>query len=100
MKEPGFIGDDKVAHLLSYLVLSSWFSTIVARASLLWRVFLGLVTYGLLMEFLQGLTGYRNPEFADAIANSVGVIIGLLFYFSPFRRWLVEIDNQLDRLRH
>ena len=92
--------NDKLAHVLIYLVLSSWFSLIVARRALLWRVFSGLIIYGMLMEFLQGLTDYRSPEIADAVANSVGVAIGLLFHFSPFRHLLILIDSRLDRLRH
>jgi VanZ family protein len=93
-------GNDKLAHVLIYLVLSSWFSLIAARPALLWRVFFGLIAYGMLMELLQGLTDYRSLEFADALANSVGVTIGLLFHFSPFRRLLMVIDSRLDRLRH
>ena len=92
-------GNDKLAHVLIYLVLSSWFSLIAARPVLLWRVFFGLIAYGFLMELLQGLTDYRSLEFADAVANSVGVTIGLLFHFSPFRRLLILIDSRLARLR-
>ncbi len=96
----GGSGNDKLAHLIIYLLLSSWFSLIVSRATMLWRVLFGLIAYGLLMEFLQGLTDYRSLEFADAVANSIGVIIGLLFHFSPFRRWLMAIDLWLNDLRH
>ena len=92
-------GNDKLAHMLIYLVLSGWFSLIAARPALLWRVFFGLIAYGLLMELLQGLTDYRSLEFADAVANSIGVAIGLLFHFSPFRRLLMVVDFHLDRLR-
>lgn len=92
-------GNDKLAHVLIYLVLSSWFSLIAARPALLWRVFFGLIAYGFLMELLQGQTDYRSYEFADAVANSVGVAIGLLFHFSPFRRLLILVDSRLARLR-
>ena len=93
----GGAGHDKLAHVLSYLVLSSWFSLIAARPALLWRVFIALIAYGMLMEFLQGLTDYRSFEFADAVANSVGVAIGLLFHFSPLRALLILIDSRLNR---
>ena len=92
-------GNDKLAHVLIYLFLSGWFSLIAVRPALLWRVFFGLIAYGLLMELLQGVTDYRSLEFADAVANSIGVAIGLLFHFSPFRRLLRVVDFHLDRLR-
>ena len=95
----GASGSDKLAHVLIYLVLSGWFSLIAARTELLWRVFSGLIAYGLLIEVLQGLTDYRSYEIADALANGVGVAIGLLFHFSPFRRRLIQLDSRLARLK-
>jgi glycopeptide antibiotics resistance protein len=92
------IGDsDKLAHFLTYATLSASFSLIVERQKSLWLVLFGLIAYGLLLEFLQGLTGYRMEDMADALANSLGVITGLCFYFSPLHgilrrreRWLVS----------
>jgi len=91
-------GGDKLAHVLIYLVLSGWFSLIVARPGLLWRVFMGLIVYGFLMELLQGQTDYRSYEVADAVANSVGVALGLLARFTPLRRLLITIDSRLAGL--
>ena len=99
MPVSGVGGGDKIGHVFMYAVLSSWFSLIVSRTGLLWFVLLGAISYGLLMEFLQSLTDYRGAEFADAVANSIGALLGLLFHFSPFRRWLVMIDARLDQLR-
>ena len=92
------IGDsDKLAHFLTYLILSAGFSLIIERRKTLWLILLGLISYGLLLEMLQGLTGYRFEDMADALANSLGVITGLVFYFSPlrgilrrFERWLLS----------
>jgi len=92
-------GSDKLAHFLIYMVLSIWFSLIITRPVLLWQVFFGLIGYGFFMELLQRLTDYRSFEFADALANSVGVAIGLLFHFSPLRRLLIQIDSRLASLR-
>ncbi len=100
MPVSGDIGNDKVGHILMYSFLSSWFSLLVMQNRSLWWVFFGLTAFGLLMEFLQGLTDYRSAEFADAIANSIGAAIGLVFHFTRLRVWLIRVDQQLSGLRH
>ena len=89
---------DPLLHFLTYALLSGWFSLIVKRPGTLWAVLLGLITFGLLMEFLQGLTGYRMREIGDAIANSLGVLVGLVCHFSPLRRVLMKVDHYLNSL--
>ena len=37
-----------------------------------------LAGYGLLMEWLQGLSGQRSYDLLDAVANTAGVAVGLL----------------------
>lgn len=92
-------GSDKIAHILVYAILSAWFAIIVIRSSSLWWVFTGLVGFGILMEALQGMTGYRSLELADAIANSVGVCLGLVCRFTRLRQWLIRLDLQLAASR-
>jgi len=94
---PDIGSSDKLAHFLTYAILSASFSLIVERQKSLWLVLSGLIAYGLILEFLQGLTGYRMEDMADAVANSLGVITGLIFFFSPlhgilrrFERWLIS----------
>jgi glycopeptide antibiotics resistance protein len=92
---PDIGGSDKLAHFLTYAILSAGFSLIVERRRSLWLILFGLIAYGLLLEFLQGLTGYRYEDMADALANSLGVITGLGFYFSPLRGILRRLDRWL-----
>ena len=92
---PDIGGSDKIAHFAAYAVLSAWFSLLVEQRKSLWLVLFGLIGYGLLLEFLQSLTSYRHGDVADAIANSLGVMTGLVFYFSPLRRILRQIDGRL-----
>ncbi len=87
--------NDKVMHLFVYACLSSWFSLIVRRSQSLVGICVGLIVFGLLMEFLQGLTTYRSAELADAIANSIGVLIGLGIYFTPLHRLVRKLETQL-----
>ena len=92
---PDVGGSDKFFHFMTYAILSAGFSQIIEQPKSLWLVLTGLIGYGLLLEFLQGMTGYRLGDMADALANSLGVIAGLFFYQSPLRRLLVWTDRWL-----
>ena len=92
---PDIGGSDKLAHFLTYAMLSAGFSLIIEQRKSLWLIFFGLIAYGLLLEFLQGLTGYRMEDMADALANSLGVIAGLGFYFSPLHSVLRRLERWL-----
>jgi len=96
---PDIGASDKLAHFLTYAILSAGFSLIVEQRRSLWLILFGLIAYGLLLEFLQGLTGYRFEDMADALANSLGVITGLGFYFSPLRGILRRLDRWLQSRR-
>lgn len=87
--------NDKFSHLITYTLLSAWFALLVVRRrSLLWVIAV-LISYGALLEGLQGLTDYRFPEFADLVANSLGVFVGVLLYFTPLYRLLRYLDRRL-----
>jgi len=86
---------DKIAHFIVYAVVSCWFSLLVEEQKSLWFVLFGLIGYGALLELLQSFTSYRSGDMADAAANSLGVIAGLGFYFSPLRGILRRLDGWL-----
>ena len=89
---------DKLSHLVTYFLLAGWFSLLAAnRISLGWTV-IGLIAYGMLIELLQGMTSYRYPEWGDVLANAIGVLAGILLYFSPLPRLLRSVDSRLARL--
>ncbi len=92
---PDLGGSDKFGHFFSYALLSAYLSLIVEQRKSLWRILFGLIAYGLFLEFMQSFTGYRSGDLADAVANSLGVITGLAFYFSPLRRILRNLDRWL-----
>jgi hypothetical protein len=48
---------------------------------------------------LQSLTEYRYADPEDALANSLGVVFGLLFHFSPLRLVLLKVDAYLYFLK-
>ena len=88
---------DKTGHLIVYLVLSGWFSLLARNRFILGMSLLGLVLYGMLIELLQGLTGYRFAEWGDVVANSLGCALGALGYLPPLRRCFAVIDARLAR---
>ena len=89
---------DKFAHVATYIILAGWFSLLGRNPRHLLWTFAGLTVYGCLIEVLQGMTGYRTTEWGDVVANSLGLLVGILFYFSPFRRLLHYIDGRLALL--
>lgn len=65
-------------HLLAYGTLAGWFTRLLyARRSRLIALAM-LVSMGVVLEFLQGMTGYRTYDPLDMLANTCGVLLGLL----------------------
>ena len=73
-----FWGADKLLHFGAYTVLyvSTWFAFPGAFARV--GIVVSLLGYGLLIEVLQGQSGYRSPELADMMANAAGLSFGCL----------------------
>lgn len=74
---------DKVAHasVYCYLYTLGWLAFNTRKfTALSWlnkRLVVWLIIYGMAIEYLQGLTAYRSREFADLLANWLGIAIGL-----------------------
>lgn len=75
--------DDKIFHTLAYGLLALiWYFTLykLKIAKPIFIAALASIIYGIIIEALQGLlaTG-RNLDMLDVLANSIGVIIVVLF---------------------
>ncbi len=68
-----FNGVDKLEHAGAYLLVASCFLHAYPRAR--WPVALGLIAWGIVIEFLQGWSGYRYRDVWDMLANSSGVLL-------------------------
>lgn len=66
---------DKVQHVVGFFMLYCWFMQLLQRA-LHRRLVISLLLYGVLIEVLQGLTGYRAMEAADVLADLSGILLG------------------------
>ncbi|MEO5596277.1 MAG: VanZ family protein [Lysobacteraceae bacterium] len=88
---------DKYGHALAYASLAAMAVQLFSGRPTLIRIGLLLIAYGVAMEFLQGFTPNRTPDPLDALANSVGVLIGMSVAFTPLRNTLVWIEQRLTR---
>ena len=69
---------DKLLHLGGYALLMAWFAQVYRRPGSRMCVALGLTAFGITLEVLQGMTGWRSFESSDMVANTAGVLLGWL----------------------
>ncbi len=83
---------DKVQHLIAYGALT--FSLLRAfTASLVWRVVVGAVLFGVAIEFAQEwLTTTRQLDPLDMVANTLGVMLAVLL--STYCRFCRDSDRE------
>jgi len=94
----GVLSWDKAQHAIIYGWLMWWCAQAFQQCRpLLWAAF--LLAMGLLLELLQGQTGYRQMEFADLIANGVGILGGFLLWLTPLGRSLRVFELWFSRAR-
>ena len=100
---------DKLGHFLAYFALAAAAVQLYARWSALLGagiglvllgiglvlLGIGLVLLGIGLEYAQGaLTASRMQDGADALANTLGVIVGLSTRLTPFRDVLLQFDTR------
>jgi VanZ family protein len=91
---PGFQGGDKVMHFAAYFFMMFWFGMCYKSGRVYNGIGLGLVVVGVVLEFVQNLTGYRTLSIYDMAANMTGVITGWLLARSRLSMALVYIENR------
>jgi VanZ family protein len=74
---------DKFGHILAYAALMSWFANLYEGLARRIQFAIGFVALGVVLEFVQGWTGYRSFEVADMAADAAGVAVG--WFFAPPR---------------
>jgi VanZ family protein len=84
---------DKWEHFVCYAVLTSFFAGLYPRTSY-WKIVLSFIAMGIAIEFAQGAMHLgRQADITDVIANSIGVVIGLLLSLAGLGRWAQWIDS-------
>ncbi len=75
--------DDKIYHFGAYLIFTiawyNFFRTTSTKFKILFSAGIAFI-YGIIVEVLQGtFTTYRTEDIADVLANSLGVLIAVIF---------------------
>jgi len=86
-----FKSNDKYLHALAYFTLSLvWYFALYEKLKIKSHkiyVILMLITYGIILEVLQGgLTKYRTADIFDVLANTFGIVIATLL-FGKIMKW-------------
>lgn len=90
---------DKWLHGITFLVLAAWFTGMYQRRSY-WRIALGLLAFGFVIEVCQRMVSYRTADVYDVIADAGGIIIGLLIGIAGLGGWCLRLENRwFARLR-
>lgn len=91
---------DKVEHLVSYFLLAFGAVQLFTRGRALLAAALGLVALGVGIEIAQGaLTSNRSADPYDALANTVGVLLGMTMLLTPWHDLLMRIEGGSWRAR-
>lgn len=85
---------DKTAHFIAFFFLMLWFCGVYRLGRTPW-IALGLMGFGVLIEYLQSLTPYRSAELADAAYDLGGIITAWVFAFAGLRHWAGFIERRL-----
>jgi len=73
-----FTAGDKLGHLLAYGLLMFWFSQIYLSQKTRLFYGIGFLAMGVGLEVLQGMSGTREYDVVDMLANAAGVLSGWL----------------------
>lgn len=87
---------DKAEHFLTFALLC-WGAVqlFATRRALLFATF-GLVLLGIAIEIAQGaLTTNRSADPYDALADTLGILAGLLLAWTPLRLVMLRVDKRV-----
>ncbi|VAW50445.1 hypothetical protein MNBD_GAMMA06-1739 [hydrothermal vent metagenome] len=86
---------DKFFHVLAYFSLMAWFSQIYHGRLQRNVAAVAFVLMGVTLEFLQGFDPERYFEYADMLANSVGVALGFFVELTGAKNILLRFEGLL-----
>lgn len=82
---------DKWSHFLAFFVLAAWFAGLYRRQNY-WRVAIGLLAFGVLIELCQRAVGYRSAEWLDVAADAAGIAAGLAAAWLGLGGWSLRFE--------
>ena len=87
-----FGGVDKWAHAAAFAFLTVWFAGLYPKSAY-WRIAIGMLAYGILIELCQSLISYRSAEWPDVGADVVGIGFGLSLALLGAGGWCRAAEN-------
>ncbi|MDH3647954.1 MAG: VanZ family protein [Gammaproteobacteria bacterium] len=89
---PGLgLGLDWIAHFLQFAVLMIWFGGILSAPRHPY-VAAALILLGALIEIVQATNIFRHFDLLDIVANTLGVIAGLMLVRTWLRDWCYRME--------
>jgi len=86
---------DKIGHTLAYAVLSGWAVMIFGTRRAWLRSAAALMVLGIAIEFAQGaLTANRTADPYDALADALGIVLGLCVALTPANNFLLTLERR------
>ena len=92
-----FEQSDKLAHIIAYSILMLWFANIYPQSSSRLQLGIGFFAMGVCLEFLQGMTEYRQFSYVDMLANGFGIILAIYLAKTRLATCLLHLDTWLER---
>jgi len=87
---------DKWLHGVTFFALSLWFTGLYNKSSY-WRIGIGLLAFGLVIEACQRLVIYRTAEWMDVGADAAGIILGLVVGAVGIGGWCLRAEERFAR---
>ena len=87
---------DKWFHGITFLALSIWFTGLYNKGAY-WRIGLGLLAFGLLIEACQRMVTYRTADWMDVGADAAGIILGLVIGAAGIGGWCLRAEELLAK---
>ena len=89
-----FVHADKWLHGVTFAFLAVWFAGQYRKRSY-WRIAVGLLAFGVLIEASQRLVTYRSSEWFDIVADAIGIVVGLALAMAGLGGWSLRVENWL-----
>ena len=93
-----FVHADKWLHGLTFVFLAVWFAGQYQPRSY-WRIGVGLVAFGALIEVCQRMVTYRSADWLDFAADIGGIGVGLGIALAGLGGWSLWVENWLAPAR-
>lgn len=94
--DAGRLGEFKIGHVIAYAWLMLWYAQLFAAWPRRIAIGAALCAFGVLLEYLQGMTGYRTYAVADMRDNAIGVALGLALAGTALARGLRALEKMVS----